>query len=107
MHLLADMFKYARISNLFCDIVETLGQIFWLNPPPLNFSIDKNISKCQLAPVQEMTNTIYCFITYYITTQRPVPCTSYQSASILAIRMLKQAPLFASLLSLRSAGGQN
>lgn len=59
--VLADMFKYARTSNLFCDIVETLGQIFWLSPPPLNFSIDKNRPpNARLAPVQEMTNTIYC-----------------------------------------------
>ena len=56
--VLAGMFKYACISNLFCGIVETLGQISWLNPPPLNFSIDKNRPpNARLAPVQ-MTDTV-------------------------------------------------
>lgn len=103
--VLAGMFKHARTSNLFCDIVETLGQIFWLNPPPLNFSIDKNRPpNARLAPVQEMTNTIHCL---RIISHPGGLCLALAISLQVAPRMLRQAPLLASLLSLRSVGGQN
>lgn len=36
------MFKYAHACNLFLDILETRDFISCLNPPVLNFFIDKN-----------------------------------------------------------------